>query len=225
MVQVHLRAYSAVLALLALLSWLGRGWGYFVVYGVVLVTFALVVGVVSLGLSRSDRSRGSSRATAFLQRSLRSFAYAQITLVTALVATAFLARLTSGPLSSFAGGAFEGAPSEQPFEEGLALKGDEIQMQIPADPPYTITTHAFVIDGAFYVGADFVFPFKRWVHIVREDPEVLVRLDGRLFRRRAVHIQDPDESRRILEEVSRQRGHDPDDWLTDVWFFRMDAPS
>ncbi len=107
----------------------------------------------------------------------------------------------------------------------MALKGDEIQLQIPADPPYTITTHAFVIDGALYVGADFVFPFKRWVHIVQEDPEVLVRVGGRLFRRRAVRIQDPDESRRILEEVSRQRGVDPDDWLTEVWFFRMDAPS
>ncbi len=117
-------------------------------------------------------------------------------------------------------------PSEELFEEDLVIEGDEeIQMQIPGDPPYSITTHAFMIDGALYVGADFVFPFKRWVYIVQEDPEVLVRIGGRLFRRRAVRIQDPDESRRILEEVSRQRGVDPDDWLTDVWFFRMDAPS
>ena len=106
MLQVHLRAYSAVLAVLALLSWLGRGWGYFVVYGVVLVTFALVVGVVSLGLAGSTRSSRTARATAFLQRSLRSFAYAQITLGTVLVATAFLVRLTSGSLGFFAGGAF-----------------------------------------------------------------------------------------------------------------------
>ena len=68
-------------------------------------------------------------------------------------------------------------------------------------------------------------PGQAWVHIVHEDPEVLVRIGGRLFRRRAVRIQDPHESRRFLEEVSRQRGVDPDDWLSDVWFFRMDAPS
>ena len=222
---MHLGAHSAVLALLALLSWIGEGWGYFVLYSVVLVTLALLVAVVSLALAWSSRSRGTSRANAFLERILRSFAQAQITLAAALVATAILARLTSGPVSPFPGGAFEGVPSEQLFEEGLARKSNEIQMQIPADPPYTITTHAFVIDGALYVGADFVFPFKRWVHIVQEDPEVLVRIGGRLFRRRAVHIQDPHESRRILEEVSRQRGVDPDDWLTDVWFFRMDAPS
>ena len=223
--RVHLWAYSAVLALLALLSWLGRGWGYFVVYGVILVTFALVVAVLSLGLARSSRSRGTSRATAFLQRSLRSFVYAQITLAAALGATAILARLTSGPLGPFPGGAFEGVPSGVPLEEALPFEADEIRLQIPTDPPYTITTHAFVIDGALYVGADFVFPFKRWVYIVQENPEVLVDIGGRVFRRRAVYIQDRHESRRLLEEVSRQRGHDPDDWLTDVWFFRMDAPS
>ena len=82
-----------------------------------------------------------------------------------------------------------------------------------------------MIDGALYIGADFVSPFKRWVHIVAEDPEVLVRISSRMFRRRAVRIQDPDKSRQLLEEVSRQRGVDPDDWLTDVWFFRMDPPS
>ena len=223
--RVHLWAYSAVLALLALSSWLGGAWGYFVVYGVVLVTFALVVGAVSLGLAWSSRSSGIPPVTVFLERSLRSFVYAQITLGAALVAIAVLARLTSGPLGLFPGGAFEGVPSEQPFEAGLVSSGDEIQMQIPTDPPYTITTHAFVIDGALYIGADFNFPFKRWVYIVQEDPEVLVRIGGRLFRRHTVRIEDPRESRRLLEEVSRQRGHSPDDWLTDVWFFRMDDPS
>ncbi len=225
MLGVHLGAYSAVLALIALVSWLGRGWGYFVLYGLVLVTFAVLVAVVSLSRAWISRSRGTSRANFLLERSLRSFAYAQITLAGALIAAAFLARLSSGPLGPFPGGPFEGVASDQPFEEGLLIQGDEIQLQISADPPYTITTHAFMIDGALYVGADFVSPFKRWVHIVPEDPEVLVRINGRLFRRRAIRIQDPDESRQLLEEVSRQRGVDPDDWLTDVWFFRMDAPS
>ncbi len=225
MLRVHLSAYAALLALLALVSWLGGGWGYFVLYGLVLGTLALIVSVVSLGLAWSARSRGPSRANAFRERILRSFVYAQVTLATALIATAILARLTSGPLGPFPGGTFEGAPSEQPTEEHLAFEGDEIQIQIPADSPYTITTHAFVIDGALYVGADFVFPFKRWVYLVQEEPGVVVRIGGQLYRRRAIRIQDPDQSRHLLEEVSRQRGVHPDDWLTDVWFFRMDTPS
>ena len=222
----HLRVYVAVLALLALVSWLGSGWGYLVFYAFVLVTFGLIVAAVSLGVRWSSRSRGAARASAFLARGLRSFTYAQLTLGAAILVSMVLARLMSGPLGPYPGGAFEGVPSDEPFEEGLVIgPHEEIQLQIPGDPPYTITTHAFIVDGAVYVGADFVLPFKRWVHIVREDPRVLVRMRGRLVRRRAVYLAAPDESRRILEHVSRQRGVDPGDWLTDVWFFRMDPPS
>ena len=133
-----------------------------------------------------------------------------------------MARFGSGPIGPFAGGPFRevaaaGLPTDLSY-----WGGEEIQLQISSDAPYTITTHAFWIDGALYVGADFAFPFKRWVHTVQEDPAVLVRIDGRAFRGRAVRIRDPADSRRILEEVSRRRGVDPEDWLTEVWFFRMD---
>ena len=221
MLLAHIRTYSAVLALLAFLSWLGRGWGYFVLYGLVLATFGLVVAVVSLGLVWISRGRGTSRARAFVERSLRSFVYAQTTLATALVVTALLARLTSGPLGPFAGGPFDGVPSVEPFEENLVIERDEIQLQIPAEPPYTITTHGFLIDGCLYVGADFVLPFKRWVHTVKDGDRVLVRIGSRLFERRVERIGEATESRAILERVSEHRSVDPDDWLTEVWFFRM----
>jgi hypothetical protein len=221
----HLGGYAAALVLLGLLSWLGGGWGYFVLYGLVVVAFGLVVGLVWIGLTRISRSSGALRASRFVERSLRSFSYAQITLAVALLVTAVLARAMSGPLGPFPGGAFKGTPSDRAFEADLVIEGEEIQLQIPADPPYTITTHAFVIEGALYVGADFVFPFKRWVHIVQQDPEVLVRVDGRLYRRHAVRIEHPAEARQLLEQVSRQRGVEPEDWLTEVWFFRMAVPS
>ena len=130
-------------------------------YGLVLATFALLVAVVSLSLAWRSRSRGTSRVSAFLERSLRSFAYAQITLATAIVASVALARLTSGPLGPYAGGAFERVPSEELFEEDLVIERDEeIQLQIPADPPYTITTHAFVIDGAQLPRRGLVLPWR-----------------------------------------------------------------
>ena len=143
--RVHVAVYSAALALLAILSWVEGAWGYLVLYALVLVIFALVVGVASFFLARSSREQGTFRAAAFLKRSLRSFVYGQITLATAMVAAATLARLTSGPLGPFPGGAFDGVPSMEPFEEGFAIEGYEIQLQIPRDPPYTSTTHAFRI--------------------------------------------------------------------------------
>ena len=186
--------------------------------------FALV-SAAGMGLAQRASSEGAARASSFLRRSVRSFTYGQIALAIAVLLTVAFARFTSGPIGPFPGGPFEDPPSAGLDPEGWRIDGNEIQLQIPGDPPYTITTHAFVIDGALYVGADFVFPFKTWVAIVRQDPHVLVRVAGDLFQRRAVHISDPVQSRRILEEVSRQRGVDPDDWLTDVWFFRMDPPS
>ncbi len=222
--RLHAGTYAAVLAVLGLLSWLGQGWGYFALDGFVVAMFVLLVGGIRLGIARRSRSQHSSRSADFVERSVRSFSNAQVTLVVALAAAAILARLTSGPLGPFPGRAFAGVPSQGSLEAELPLDVDEIQLQVPAEPPYTITTHAFVIDGSLYVGADFVFPFKRWVHIVQEDPTVLLRIDDHLFQRRAVRVQEAGEVRRLLEQVSRQRGVDPDDWLTDVWFFRMDLP-
>lgn len=215
--RVHLPVYALLLALLALLSWLGRGWGYLVFYALLLAAFGLVVGVVRAGLARR---RGAGRARAFVARALRSFARAQGTLALALVATAVLARATSGPVGPFAGGPFEGSVSQAPFEADRMMPEEAIALQIPGDPPYTITAHAFWIEQCLYVGADFAFPFKRWVHRV-EDAPVVVRIGDRLFERRAVRVREPRKSRALLEEVSRRRGVDPEDWLTEVWFFRM----
>lgn len=210
---LHIATYGALLTLLGFLSWLGDGWGYLALYGIVLSAFAAFVGAPYLV---QRRRFGPVRASRFLARCLRSFARAQITLAVVIVATAVVARFSSGPLGPFPGGVFRGTASDQPFDDGLDLGGGEIQLTVPADPPYTITTHAFLIDGSLYVGADFLLPFKRWVHIV-EDGDVILRVAGRLYRRSAVRIRDPGDQRRILEGVSRQRGVDPDDWLTEVW--------
>lgn len=222
---LHAGTYAVLLVLLAVVSWLGRGWGYFVLYALVLLTFALVVLAGFIWFARGSSHKRTPRRIHFLARFFRSFAKAQITLGLVLLATAIVARSASGPLGPFSGGRFEGTPSELAFHDGFTIEGDEVQIQISSDPPYTITTHAFMISEALYVGADFVFPFKRWVHIVRDRPDVVLRVDGQLFKRTAIYIHDPDQSRRVLEEVSRQRGVDPDDWLTDVWFFRMEVPS
>jgi len=220
----HAGAYALVLGALGVFSWLGRGWGYFVLYGSVVAAFGLVVAGASLVRALHSRSQDTRRAGSLAERSVRSFSLAQITLTIALLATATVARLTSGPLGPFHGGPFEGVVIRGLVTSDLQLDGDEIQLQVPANPPYTITTHAFAIDGALYVGADFVFPFKRWVHIVEKNPEVILRIGDRLIQRRAVRIKEPGDARRILERVSRLRGVEPDDWLTEVWFFRMDSP-
>lgn len=219
----HLAGHSMILAVLAWVSVAGDGWGYLVLYAGVTALLAVVIGLswAADRLLCGDKESLEQRQD-IARRTLRSFVHAELTLGLAILVTATVARLGSGPIGPFAGGPFQQAASSELPMDLEPLDAEEIQLQIPSDPPYTITTHGFVIDGALYAGADFAFPFKRWVHIVQKDPAVLVRIDGRLFRCRAVRIRDPAASRRLLEEVSRQRGVQTDDWLTDVWFFRME---
>ena len=224
--QRHLVGQSTVLALLAWVSVAGDGWGYFALYAGAL---AVLAGGVALAWAvHRLRSTGEAALRSrrdLVRRILRSFVMAELTLAGAILAVAVIARLGSGPIGPFAGGPFREEAATALPAQLEPLDVEEIQLQVPSDPPYSITTHGFVIDGALFVGADFFFPFKRWIHIVARDPRVLVSIEGRVYRCRAERVEDPEESRRLLEAVSRQRGVQPDDWLTDVWLFRMEPAS
>ena len=219
----YLGGLILAVALLAWVSFGGGGWGYFGLYAGSLLVLAVVTGLAWAAHRLLHRDDGASRARRDItRRILRSFVLAELTLGGAILGVALIARLGSGPVGPFAGGPFREVAAG-PLPASLApLEVEEIQLQIPSDPPYSITTHGFVIDGALVVGADFFFPFKRWIHVVQRDPRVLVRIEGRVYRCRVRRVQDPEESRSLLEEVSRQRGVEPTDWLTDVWFFKME---
>lgn len=210
--------HGAALGVTGGLSWLGDGWGYLALYGLVLATFGVVT---ASGWAAVRRSSGRPASRDFVLRFAWSFARAEMTLASTVVLTAGIARGMEGPIGPFPGGPFEGQPSSEPWPENLALPGHGLQLQIPATPPYTINTHGFMLDGCLHVGADFVLPFKRWVHVLDRDDRVIVRIGERLFLRRAARVTDPGESRRVLEQVSEIRGVEPDDWLTEVWFFRL----
>ena len=115
----------------------------------------------------------------------------------------------------------------EPVDDWSFLQGEEeIELQIPQDPlfgaPYSITVHFTVHRRQLYVGADFVFPFKQWVHTMAKDDRVLVGSGGSLYPRRAVRVTDEAEHSAVLTEAARRVGADPDDFLTEVWFFRME---
>ena len=179
----HIVGSTALLGLLGLVSASRGSWGYFALYARVLTALGIIARLAWAGLRFFGSGlEGPARARRFLRTSLRSFVYAQLTLGSALAAVALVARLGSGPIGPFPGGPFRGRASSGPLADVTALDAEEVQLQIPAEPPYTITTHAFLIDGSLYVGADFVFPFKRWVYIVQEEPELLVRVGARVPR-------------------------------------------
>jgi hypothetical protein len=220
----HILAQASILIVLALISYLGRGWGYFALYLGLLLLLGVAIGAAGAAVWLRTPTPGSrgARFSGVLARLLKSFALAELTVFVALAGVGALSRVSPGPIGALAGGPFRGdltavCPSDWSITEGLS----EIQIQIPAVRPYSITTHFFVVDAQLFVGADFVFPFKQWVHIVERNPEVILRIRGKLYRCGMTRIRDARASRRILEQVSRMRGVSPEDWLTEVWFFRV----
>jgi hypothetical protein len=240
----HLYLHSALLVLVAGISWWGDGAAFLILYTVVLVVTGFLIGGVhgaaflrarfsgaSQGTaSREPPSRNDSflpwRATQWLLRGLLVVLGA--TLLAGLI-VGIVAR-SSEPIGSFPGGKLSGELVRHPVMDWSFLDEFEVvQLQVSPENPRSVNVHSFVHEGRLYVGADFYFPFKRWVHIATRDNRVTVRARGKLYRMQAVRISDPSEAAALRVELERRlaiwRGLDPDTapgFQTEVWLFRLD---
>ncbi|NKC00511.1 MAG: hypothetical protein GKR90_18755 [Pseudomonadales bacterium] len=78
--------------------------------------------------------------------------------------------------------------------------------------PHSVTTITFVDDGVLYIPCGRC-ETKRWPKNVASDPNVLVKVEDKLFPRRAVLITDMATKHRILDARHK-----------DVALYRMDNP-
>ena len=151
------------------------------------------------------------------------FAFAAI-LVTAF-ATGFAARFADGPLGPFPGGAIRSGEwvRDTPVDWDSFADIREVQFGL-LEPPRSRTTWFLVRDGKPYVPC--AFPnftlLKKWPHEVQADPRVVLRIDGRRYRRRAIRVMDPEEYAELVTLAKQKYGEfdssDPDD----LWYFRLD---
>jgi hypothetical protein len=122
-----------------------------------------------------------------------------------------------GPLS---GEVFRGPDPDWSFARDV----DPIELQINSSPPRSIFTGVVVYRGSLYVPVTFS-PLKRWPEVVRRDPRVLARIEGRLFERRAVPVTDPELHQQLIA-AGRSKYGPP---FHAVWaarftrYFRLDA--
>ena len=146
----------------------------------------------------------------------------------ALAANAALrtvARFSGGPLGMVPGGRLDGpVAAEQDPDWAFTEQVQTIAVEVDPDRPLSVTTWVFTLDGALYVAADFFNPFKRWPHRALADPRVRLRVDGRIYERLAVRIDDPALLPRLRRAIADK--YDIADHgiasKVDVWFFRMD---
>ena len=131
-------------------------------------------------------------------------------LLIAIAGLAVGARFHDGPIAIFAGG---------PFASGELVTGPEpdwsfvhevreVEFQL-LDPPRSRTTWILDHAGKAYIPCGYMTTWwgriwKRWPHEAAKDPRILLRIDGKLYERRLVRIEDGAVVAPLLEELSRK---------------------
>ncbi|NNL85677.1 MAG: hypothetical protein HKP27_08500 [Myxococcales bacterium] len=144
--------------------------------------------------------------------------------VVVAAAAYWLARRADGPLGMFPGGPFR-QESESCHDVDWAEYTDvsEIELELRPDAPRSITTWSVVLEGALYIPADFLTPWKRWPHEVEEDPRVRLRVGGRVFACRAMRATDAQQISRLRASIAEkyQISADGAAARAEVWWFRI----
>lgn len=108
----------------------------------------------------------------------------------ALVGSILFACVTGGPVGFIPGGTFVGEVERGPEPDwAFAVPLDTVAVQVSSRPPRTVRTGIVVYQGVPYLPVTYAF-LKRWRFVVRDNPDVILRADGRLFERTAVLITD-----------------------------------
>lgn len=136
-----------------------------------------------------------------------------------------VARFSGGPLGVIPGGRLDGPLADQQRPD-WAFTRDVQTIQVEVDPqhPLSVTTWVFTLDGELYVAADFFNPFKQWPRRALADPRVRLRIDGRIYERRAVRVTDAALIERLRHAIA-DKYEIRDGGIAskiDVWFFRME---
>ena len=95
-----------------------------------------------------------------------------------------------GPIGIIPGGELSG--EEVSADAWSEVISDSGTLDLETDPanPYSVRIGFVFRDGTLYIDPA---EERRWYQNLRADPSVRVRLDGRIYRARAVRVTDPDE--------------------------------
>lgn len=137
---------------------------------------------------------------------------------------AFGARFADGPVAVFPGGPFESGEwvEETDVDWSFAAGIEEIELQSAGR---SRTTWILVEDGEAYVPCSLSFPpGKSWHKEALLQPEAVVRVEGRRYRRRLEKVDDEDLHQRLFENVAAKYPSGPTSEASDVWFFHLAPP-
>jgi hypothetical protein len=157
--------------------------------------------------ARSSRraAEGSSMRTA-----LRLLGAALAVLVLGIACLLVAARFHDGPLAIVAGGPFEsGERVTGPEPDWSFVRGiQEVEFQL-LEPPRSRTTWILDHEGKAYIPCGYMTTWwgriwKRWPLEAAKDPRILLRVEGKLYERRLVRIEEGPVVAPLLAELGRK---------------------
>lgn len=141
------------------------------------------------------------------------------------------ARWLYGPLGPIPGPELSGSVIEEPVEDWSFLDAIKVvQIETRPEDPYSVSTWATRIgDGIYVFASDGESP---WVRNISQDPRVRIRVEGRIYERRAVGVANFETKRTFLTTMRSKYegdyGFDPEFWqhgwdTGEFVLFRMEA--
>lgn len=117
----------------------------------------------------------------------------------AFVLSAFVLGACGGPLGVVPGGKLDGEPVDAPIDDwAFASKTEDLQLETDPADPYSVNIW-FVTEGAklwvFAGGGE----SSTWAKNLLADPRALVRIDDKLYPRKAVRVTDPAEIEHVQQ--------------------------
>jgi hypothetical protein len=136
----------------------------------------------------------------------------------------FAARFGDGPLGPLPGGPMSGERVTEPVTSwGFVARRDTVELEFNPEAPRSITTWVVSHEGQAYIPAGFA-SHKIWPAQVVADGRVVLRVDGKLYERRAVRVTDAALLDELRRKLAPKYDLDPNGSVTgpDTWFFSLD---
>lgn len=124
-------------------------------------------------------------------------------LFAALILVACLAWLLGAvaPYGPIAGGRLRGERAPLPADWSFVDRVAEVQVETRLGPlPWSVTTWCLSHQGRLYLPARNCLA-KRWVKNLLADPNVRVRIQGRVYELRAIRDEDPEIEQALIEQM------------------------
>ena len=111
-----------------------------------------------------------------------------ITFMSAVLLGLYIYAQFSGPVGPIPGGKLNGEfSSSKPDWKALLPDGKFMEVQFDSKNPYSVTLAPHVIDNELYTWSRSP---NSWSSLIEEDPRVVVRIDGVLYRTLASKVDD-----------------------------------